>query len=186
MLRLPGLLAQEIQGHASSIPTAFLKKTEDARTGIPNECHITVKYGVLTDAAEEVAGVIAGAEPVVVTLGRMWVFHNTEAAVIKIGVESQSIRELHNRVCRGLKHVNTYRDYRPHVTVAYMVQRKDDPYYYQAFLSDQFEGRKFEADQVVFSAVGGQKSVISFDGTVRPLTMGMAARVARDVTRRQR
>lgn len=180
MVRLPELLAQEVRGYAATIPSVFLKSTEDAITGIPNESHVTVKYGVLTDDAEEVAAVIAGSEPLKITLGRMWVFHNPDAAVIKIRVESPSLRELHNRICQGTKTVNTYRDYRGHVTVAYMVHRQEDPYYYRDFLSDQFEGMEFEADQVVFSATNGQKSIISFDGTVLPLETARAARVAKN------
>lgn len=185
MIRLPRPLADEVRGYAASIPPAFLKKTEDASTGVPDDIHITVKYGVLTENAEEVATAIAGTYPVVVRLGRAGIFHNPTEAVLKIGVESLGLRELFNRVNHGLRTVTTYRDFRPHVTVAYLVKREEDPYYYRAFFSDAFEGREFEADQVVFSAASGQKSIISFGGEVIPLEMARAARIASRMIRRQ-
>ena len=151
------------------MPDEFLKKTEDAITGIPNEMHITVKYGLLTEDINEVMGALAGTQPFTVTLGRASVFHNDKESVVKLGVESRELREFHNKVCKGLKNVNLHPEFRPHVTVAYVIKREDDPYYYRAFFSDEFQGRTFEVGQVIFSSAGGQKSLISFDGEVVPM-----------------
>lgn len=177
MAYLPEFLAEQIRGYAATIPMELMIRTEDAPTGIPAETHITVKYGLLTQDENEVASVIIGNEPVVVRLGRVGIFHNEDEAVLKIAVESAGLRALHNRVCQ-LDHVNTYRDYRPHVTVAYLRKKEEDPYYYRAFYSDQFEGTEFEIGQVVFSSAGGKKTVIGFNGEVLPMERGRAARIA--------
>lgn len=178
MIRLPQLLSDEIRAYAASIPQLLRKRTEDMPGGIPDEVHITVKYGILTEDAEDVANVLAGTEPIVIKLGHASVFHNEDAAVLKLGVESVGLRKLHNRICKNIAHVNTYRDFHPHVTVAYMVKKEEDPYYYRAFFDDSYAGREFEVGQALFSAASGSQSIISFDGTVQPVFVGRAARIA--------
>ena len=169
MVPVPLFLADSIKDYASTIPDSLLVKTEDALTGIPDETHITVKYGVLTEDVREVAEAVYGTLPIVVRLGRAGVFHNPDAAVIRLSVDSQDLQRFHNKVCKKLKTVSTYRNFHPHVTVAYMVQRQDDPYYYRTFFRDDFEGREFVADRVVFSAAGGRRYSILFSGGVTPL-----------------
>jgi len=167
LVRLPDSLATEIRGYGESIPQAFLRRgNEDAPSGLPEHIHVTVKYGLLEEDPERVAAVVAGTEPIVIELGRASIFHNEKEAVLKIGVESPGLKALHKKLCGGLRHVNTYRDYRPHVTVAYMVKREDDPYYYRTFFDDSFAGRQFEVGQLHFSAASGLKCVISFNGEV--------------------
>ena len=108
MVGLPQLLTEEVRGYAESIPKGYLKKTEDATRGTPNEIHITVKYGLLTESSEEVANAIAGTEPILVTMGRAGVFHNETENVLRIAVESPGLRALHNLICRNLKTVSLY------------------------------------------------------------------------------
>ena len=168
MVPVPPVLADSIRGYAETIPEALRKRTEDASNGIPDEVHITVKYGILTEDVNEVAEVVAGTNPIRIKLGRAGVFHNPTEAVIRLSVDSPELRELHNKVCHNLRHVNTYRDYHPHVTVAYMIKREDDPYYYRTFFSDDFEGLEFDVDRVIFSTSSGQKKSISFLGEVEP------------------
>jgi len=167
MVRLPELLAEEIRSYGASIPTQYLKTgNEDAPSGLSKEIHTTVKYGLMEEDPVRVAEVIAGTEPIMVTLGRASIFHNENQAVLKLGIESPGLRALHNKLCSNLRHVNTYRDFRPHVTVAYLVKRDDDPYYYRQFFDDSFVGRQFEVRQLEFSAASGLKCQISIDGEV--------------------
>jgi len=166
MVRLPLLLAAEVRGYAHTVPKQFLKGNEDAPTGIPSEVHTTVKYGLITEDAHEVADVVAGTRPFVVTLGGASIFHNDTEVVLKLGVESRGLRELNKKVSKELECENTRTNYRMHVTIAYLIKREDDPYYYRAFYSDEFVGREFTVDRVLFSAASGQKSVIGFNGKV--------------------
>lgn len=165
MVRLPELLAEEIRSYGASIPSQYLKTgNEDAPSGLPKEIHTTVKYGLMEEDPVRVAEVIAGTEPIVVTLGRASIFHNENQAVLKLGIESPGLRALHNKLCSNLRHVNTYRDFRAHVTVAYLVKRDDDPYYYRQFFDDSFAGRQFEVRQLEFSSASGLKCQISLYG----------------------
>ena len=128
MVKIPEPLAEEARCYGASIPSAYLVKgNEDAPSGLSNDVHITVKYGLLEDDPEKVAGVIAGTEPILVRLGRASIFHNENEAVLKLGVESPGLKALHHKLAGSLRNVNTYRDYRPHVTIAYMVKKKMIP-----------------------------------------------------------
>jgi 2'-5' RNA ligase len=119
MVKIPEPLAEEVRCYGASIPSVYLVKgNEDAPSGLSNDVHITVKYGLLEDDPEKVAGVIAGTEPILVRLGRASIFHNENEAVLKLGVESPGLKALHHKLAGSLRTVNTYRDYRPHVTVA--------------------------------------------------------------------
>lgn len=180
MVRLPELLAEEIRSYGASIPSQYLKTgNEDAPSGLSKEIHTTVKYGLMEEDPVRVAEVIAGTEPIVVTLGRASIFHNENQAVLKLGIESPGLRALHNKLCSNLRHVNTYRDFRGHVTVSYLIKREDDPYYYRAFYSDEFEGMEFIADRVVFSTAGGTKYVTDFNGNWWTMAEDRIGRIAR-------
>lgn len=179
MVRLPEPLSEEVRSYGASIPSAYLVKgNEDAPSGLSNDVHITVKYGLLEDDLEKVAGVIAGTEPIVVRLGRASIFHNESQAVLKLGVESPGLKALHHKLAGSLRNVNTYRDYRPHVTVAYMVKKEDDPYYYRTFFNDSFEGREFTVGQILLSRSNGQKFEISFGGDVKSIESERIDRIA--------
>ena len=179
MVRLPEPLSEEVRSYGASIPSVYLVKgNEDAPSGLSNDVHITVKYGLLEDDLEKVAGVIAGTEPIVVRLGRASIFHNENEAVLKLGVESPGLKALHHKLAGSLRNVNTYRDYRPHVTIAYMVKKEDDPYYYRTFFNDSFEGREFKVGQVLLSRSNGQKFTISFGGDVMSMESERIDRIA--------
>jgi 2'-5' RNA ligase len=116
-----------------------------------------------------------------VTISKASVFHNPDAAVLKLGIESIGLRMLHKRVNQNLAHITTYPGFKPHMTVAYMVKKDDDPYYYQTFFDDSYAGTQFEVDKCVYSTASGKKSIITFDGMVYPLGIGRAARIASSV-----
>ena len=164
MVTVPPFLANPIRDYAETIPEPLRVITEDASNGIPDETHITVKYGILNDDIGEVAEAVFGTLPIVMKLGRAGVFHNLDAAVIRLSVDSRSLQRLHNKICKKLNTINTHPGYHPHVTIAYMKQRQDDPYYYRTFFSDQFEGLEFVADRVVYSTASGKRYSILFSG----------------------
>lgn len=178
MVNLPPDLAEGVRRYASRMPSELLVKTEDATTGVPDDIHITIKYGLLTDNPMDIADVIVGTEPIVVRLGGASIFHNEKEAVLKLLVQSAGLKALHNKICSRMDTANTYREYKPHVTVAYLVKKDDDPYYYREFFSDEFEGMEFVVDQTIFSTKGGQKSIISFNGDVISLQEQRAAKIA--------
>ena len=162
MLPVPMTLAESIRNYSVSLPESLVVEMED-------DVHVTVKYGILTEDVMEVAKVVEGTLPIVMTLGRAGIFHNQDAAVLKLSVDSQDLQRFHHKVCRKLNTINTHLVYNSHVTVAYLTQKRDDPYYYRTFFRDDFEGQEFIADRAVFSTAGGRRYCILFNGGVTPL-----------------
>lgn len=178
MVGLPDHLSKAVKSYSDSIPFSLKQKTEDMPHGVPSDVHITVKYGILTEDVKEVADVVCGTKPIIVKLGKASVFFNQDTIVLKIGVESAGLSVLHKKICKRMDVANTYGEYKPHVTVAYLLKNESDPYFYRDFLNDNLEGQEFEVCQSEFSSASGQKHIIDFDGSIYPLFNGRAAKIA--------
>jgi 2'-5' RNA ligase len=166
MVDLPDYLSKAVRDYSDLIPLSLKQKTEDMPGGVPKKVHITVKYGILTEDVKEVADVVCGTSPIIVKLGRTSVFYNQDSIVLKIDVCSSGIRALNRKICKNLETVNTYGEYKPHVTIAYLVKNDADPYYYTDLLNDNLEGQEFEVGQAEFSSASGRHYKIDFDGHV--------------------
>lgn len=164
MVQLPDVLARDIQDFARSIPPEFLKE-EEGESGVDGDVHVTVKYGLHTTDPNEVSSVLSGVMPFRMRLGRIRSFHNRDTIVLKSRVESPELIVLNKLINKNFEHTDTHFDYRPHVTVAYLNVDDKDPYYYQQFCTDQFDGAEFWAYSVVFSTPDGEKTQIPLNGT---------------------
>jgi len=156
MVPLPEALASDVRDLAYSIPESDLfQGNGDA---VPDFIHVTVRYGLkcgLDDVLDVLDGVGAGT----VTLTGLSVFHNDDCAVLKVNVRSGFLERM-NRMLAVLPHVDTHPVYRPHVTVAYLRHRKDDPYWYREFRekhSKRFEGKTFSFERALFSEPSGRE-----------------------------
>lgn len=183
LVRLPKPLADKVRGFGMSLPNDRLYVCDgkgDIHGGRDNDPHVTLKYGITTIDPDEVARAVESVEPFEVRLGRCGVFHNQDSVVLKLRVDSPGLVALHHRVCLKLDHVDTYRDYRPHITVAYMVKDERDPYYYRRFYDDSFSGEGFVADQLEFSTPAGNRYTLPFNGGMSEVArrMDSAERVA--------
>jgi len=166
MVRLPKPLADKVRGFAASIPDELLfSGIENMPSGRAEDIHVTVKYGLMTWDADEVNEAVRDVEPFNITLGRCGVFYNEKNIVLKISADSRELVAFHQRVCRRLRHVNLYPEYKPHVTVAYLVKNDADPYYYKNLYDESLYGEKFGVDQVVFTTKGGNEYVLPLNGT---------------------
>ena len=176
MVTVPEPLADEVRDFAASIPTRYVKNDAEGGSGTNGEVHATVKYGLLTEDPDDVEKVVEGVEPFLVTLGDMGVFENKNegTVVLKLAVESPGLMALNKRVCKMLRHVDTYVDYKPHVTIAYLVWDDNDPRYYKEFFDKTFAGKQFVVDHVKFSTVGGMKYWLPLNGKVAKLARQMA------------
>lgn len=104
--------------------------------------HCTIKYGIHTDNASEVVGVIRPIGAVGGTLYGVSAFHNPDGIVLKIDVESEGLR-LMNEVCTdNLACTDTWPVYQPHITIAYLKPKSDSPYYYRKYFTGVFDGIK--------------------------------------------
>ena len=153
---LPFELACEMRSMGSRI------KIDDlAEDGQELEPHVTVKYGLFTNDAEDVRKIVQGNEPIAIQFGKASFFECAKYDVVKVEVESEGLRELNKLISDALPHHDTHPSYIPHATIAYVKSGLGAKY--AAVLNDM-EGKTAVFDQLVFSDRNGQQILISMIG----------------------
>jgi len=166
LARLPEPLASRIREIAGAIPDEFVHDDEDGELGREDSPHVTVKYGLHTSDPDEVMEKVSGWPAFPITLGKTSVFHGDgDFVVLKLGVQSRDLMALNRHVSKVFDVTDTHPQYRPHVTIAYMVKNPEDPYYYREFYTDEFEGQVVEIEELEFSPADGPKHIIPLGGT---------------------
>ena len=121
--------------------------------------HVTVLYGIHSSSSEKVKKLVKDYKPVNIRLGKVEVFTNPwKFDVVVINVISHEIRKLNEKFSKEIEHTNRYGAYRPHITVAYVKKGKG----WQHRGLDLWDGKKFEANELVFSSINGTKERIPF------------------------
>jgi hypothetical protein len=158
---LTGKTLRDVQALADTISDEDL-----AEKGRESEIHLTVKYGLHTDDWQDVEDVVRGFGPVSVTLGDTSIFaaHENESQrggadfdVVKIDVEGDRLRQLNRLLAERLPHTDSFPEYRPHVTLAYVMPGEGQKY---VGMSD-LRGTDCHFTTLVFSNQDGAEKVIS-------------------------
>lgn len=125
---------------------------EDGREDRP---HITVKYGIHTEEAYEVAAALRNEPGGVAILGATSLFQAKDnwsgADVVKIDVISRDLRRLNGAIASGVEVTDKYPVYRPHVTVAYVKPGRGQKYEGM----DAVEGAEVPFYSITFSSKNG-------------------------------
>lgn len=148
---LPEPLAERVLSIGRAIPDVDL--AEDGRETKP---HVTVKWGLHTNDADEVRAILAKEAPFTVTLGKTSFFPNGESGsgdVLKVDVTSARLRRLNKQIGQALEHTSTHPGYQPHVTVAYLKPGRGKAYEGD----DALAGTEMTVDRLVFSDQNGQR-----------------------------
>ncbi len=140
---------------AKNIPDEHL-----ATDGRETDHHITVKYGLHTDDARDLQRVLDGEPPVRAKLGKTSLFETPEHDVLKIEVDSPDLHRLNAKVSKHLEHTDSFPDYVPHATLAYVKSGKGKNYSGQTTL----EGHIVTIGTVYFSDKRGNKIPVSLNG----------------------
>lgn len=157
-IEIPAEHAAAVRSLAAKIPDADL--AEDGREDRP---HVTVKFGLHTNDAEEVRRVLAGEPPIKVRLGKTSLFPAKEGAdydVVKVDVDSPDLHRLNAKIAGALKATDTHPEYKPHTTLAYVRPGLGKKYEGDASL----EGREITVDAVTFSGKDRTETVIPLGG----------------------
>lgn len=118
-----------------------------AADGREKEPHITVRYGLHTDNGERVGDVLTHRKPVTVRVGNVSIFPGEEYDVVKLSVESSELHALHRQLAE-LEHTDTFPDYKPHITLAYVKPGAGAKY---DGLKTPLSGEPLTFDTLVFS-----------------------------------
>ncbi len=129
---LPADLVAKIERYQRTIdPEDLVPETgsaiagQTASDGLEHQPHITIKFGLHPGVDEtDVARVLASEGPISVTFGNNGVFPPAEgtdgAAVLYISVDSPDLHRLHGMLKSVLPNDESYPQYQPHVTLAYI------------------------------------------------------------------
>lgn len=87
-----------------------------------DEPHITVKYGLHTNDPAKVRKAIAECcdWTISAAVGEVSIFKNDDFDVIKLDIESDDLHRLNAALRDSLENTETYPEYKPHVTLAYV------------------------------------------------------------------
>lgn len=149
---LPSELAFEVRQLGEQIPSDDL--AEDGRELNP---HVTIKYGLHTNDAEDVRAAVNGESPVAIQLGKCSVFEVSDKDsqrggakfdVVKIEVESKALHQLNKRISEALPCTDTFPEYKPHITIAYVKPGLGKVY---AEKLNSLQGRVAVFDRLTFS-----------------------------------
>jgi len=157
---LPEDLADKVMSWGKKIPEEELYVEDDGGCGREDEIHVTLLYGLTDSTPEGVEKVLRGVSPFEVSLGTVTAFlDNDKNDVLKIDVDSPELQKLHYVLEDNLPNENSYPTYQPHVTIAYLKKGEAEKY----IGSDDFRGKKFTADEIVFSSKDGTKISIKLE-----------------------
>jgi 2'-5' RNA ligase len=175
-------LAQKVRDFGKSIPDEYIYYDKKDEKGRQEEIHVTVKYGIHTDDPAAVLSVVENVKPLKVRLGKTKIFWLDNCIVLKISVQSQDLVALNRRIRRNLQCTDTYPDYKPHITIAYVKLSDRNPYWFQEYLTDEFDGMEVVLDELVFSTPDKQKyKMLLMDGKLEDRFSKIAGNVVEEV-----
>jgi N12 class adenine-specific DNA methylase/2'-5' RNA ligase len=158
---LPADLAAKIERYQLGI------KPEDlAPQGLETQPHITLKYGLHPGVSvDDVRRILADQPPIRVTFGNTASFPAGEdGAPLYISVDSPDLHRLNGMLSAVLPHEDTFPEYTPHITVAYLRPDAVDKYVGEA---TPITGQTTELNSIAFSDPNGHQVEIPLEGRAR-------------------
>lgn len=180
-LDLPEEHAKPIREMAARIPDEHLG--ENGREEAP---HVTVKYGLHTEDAGKVRELLQDQPPITVRFGKTSTFPPSKGSdgdeVVKVDVDSPELHALNKKIADALEHTDSFPDFKPHATVAYVKPGMSKQYVGDATM----EGKTMRVDRLTFSSKNGEKVEIPFGGANAGESVQQPAVNDTDLARMQR
>lgn len=122
--------------------------------------HVTVKYGIDSCDIGDLRDLLKDVSPIKCTLGLLSYFPSDDYDVLKIAVDSPDLVDLNALLDKNFAHIDTFPEYNPHITVAYLekgcIDKYVDPYPRQ--------GEVIEFDAVWLSNRDGKHTEVKLGG----------------------
>ena len=136
---------------------------KDPSYGREEEPHITVKYGLDTVNPKDVEPLLAYQKPIKAKMGKVSIFESDDYDVVKVDIESPELLALNKKISDNLKVTDTFPDYNPHTTIAYVKKGEGKKY-----VGDKsFEGKEVVFNSLTFSGKDGKLTEIPL-GSIAP------------------
>jgi hypothetical protein len=156
MANISSVQSKEILAFVSTIPADIIYDNNAHEYGRETIPHITVLYGIEREEekkAMQLASKIPGR--IKATLGKISKFSTAEFDVIKIDVESPTLRSINKFFRSNVKYANDYPNYSPHVTLAYVKKGTGNEF----VGNNLFMGREVILDTYVYSTGDNGKTI---------------------------
>lgn len=141
----------------SKIETKDLYDPHSGRHGLETQPHITVLYGLHSEVNEQqIEEALSGIsdKDIDIEIDGINFFENKDFDVVKMNIKSDVLHEM-NRRLSGLPHTTDYPEYKPHMTVAYVL-----PGLGKKYLEPTYHYKFNDHSKVVYSKTDGTKSDI--------------------------
>lgn len=129
--------------------------TEEEGHGLENDPHITVLYGIHDQDVESVKDQLGDLSPCDYQLSGLSLFENEKFDVLKCSVKSADLKAMNKRCTDNLEYTNSYPDYVPHLTVAYLLPGTGKKY--TSIKSDKFKV-DLSSGKYIFSTKDSKKT----------------------------
>lgn len=119
--------------------------TAEKGHAIEKDIHITALYGFVTDDSKKVFDALPN-KKIGYALKKLSLFENDKFDVLKIDVESKDLKKLNKKLDSSFKNENSYPNYIPHLTIAYLKPGMGKKYVEDDIFdigSDAYEGDSF-------------------------------------------
>lgn len=166
-------VAKEIEKHYGYTPTSW---QDERRTGskyyvlskgeMPDWLVKQRKESGITNQAvkndvQQVQSVLQGTGPIHVTLGKLSLFRNPDADVLILSVQSPQLETLHERL-GILPNETTHKDYKPHLTIAYLKPGTGQKYV-ESWSVLNLRGKVLTFDEVTYSDVDRNHETVTLN-----------------------
>lgn len=138
-----------------NIPDEFL--ADDGRQA-RDDIHVTVKYGLHHADPSEFQNYLIGRKPITLRLGKVSLFEADDHDVVKLEVSSPQLHSLNRTVSNNFEVTDTYPQYIPHVTIAYVKKGRGKPYDGR----EDFVGKEVILNRATFSGKDNRKTELMF------------------------
>lgn len=115
MLEAPGKVKRTVSRLQGDIASDSL-----VGDGMEDWPHVTVFYGIVDTSIDDVVAMVRGFSPVELSFGELSTFDKESEAVLKLEVESSQLRKLNQKIKDAFHSRQTHKDYKPHLTIAYI------------------------------------------------------------------
>ena len=136
--------------------------------GMEETPHITVKYGLETDAVAEVSPSLAGTAAFPVTVQSLDVFETEQEDydVLVLRVDSPSLHTLHTQLSEAVQNTETFPEYKPHITLGYV--KKGEGAKYRGRQTG-LEGQTFQVNDIEFINRDDVHTVVPLQRATQPV-----------------
>jgi hypothetical protein len=160
-VNIEGAFKKLLLKEAMKIKSKDLFYSADGPHGRETIPHVTVKYGIHTDYPIEVERLFEGIDEIEFEFDKISLFEpGDKYDVVKIEIKDiKNLRKLNKRISSKLECTDTFKEYNPHCTLAYVKAGTGKNYVGKSLLT----GKRYKASEIFFSGKEGNEVSLSLN-----------------------